>query len=147
MSRSNYSDGLDQWDLIRWRGAVASAIRGRRGQAFLREMLEALDALPEPRLISHDLIVENALVKECGVCAIGAVGVKRRVDMSELDPEDSERIAAAFGISDALTREIEFVNDEMNYKPETPEQRFIRVRNWVESQIADSANTPEATEE
>jgi hypothetical protein len=37
MSRSGYSDDLENWSLIRWRGAVASAIRGRRGQAFLRE--------------------------------------------------------------------------------------------------------------
>ena len=31
MSRSGYEDGLEMWDLIRWRGAVASAIRGKRG--------------------------------------------------------------------------------------------------------------------
>ena len=61
MSRSGYHDGIDQWDLIRWRGAVASAIRGKRGQAFLREMLDALDALPEPKLIAHDLFVRLAL--------------------------------------------------------------------------------------
>jgi hypothetical protein len=46
MSRSGYSDDHSEWDLIRWRGAVASAIRGKRGQAFLRELLVALDAMP-----------------------------------------------------------------------------------------------------
>jgi len=47
MSRSGYSDDCDdQWSLICWRGAVKSAIRGKRGQAFLKEMLAALDALP-----------------------------------------------------------------------------------------------------
>lgn len=45
MSRSGYSEELDQWDLIRWRGQVASAIRGKRGQAFLRAMLAALSLL------------------------------------------------------------------------------------------------------
>jgi hypothetical protein len=37
MSRSGYSDdyGDDEpWQLIMWRGAVASAFRGRRGQPF-----------------------------------------------------------------------------------------------------------------
>lgn len=32
MSRCGYSDDYDQWALIRWRGAVESAIRGKRGQ-------------------------------------------------------------------------------------------------------------------
>lgn len=56
MSRSGYTEDCDGWDLIRWRGAVASAIRGKRGQAFLREALAALDAMPEKQLISHDLV-------------------------------------------------------------------------------------------
>ena len=46
MSRSGYTDDMeDMWQHICWRGAVASAIRGRRGQAFLREMLAAMDAI------------------------------------------------------------------------------------------------------
>ena len=56
MSRSGYSDDCDNaWSLIRWRGAVASAIRGKRGQEFLYEMLHALAALPERKLIAFDL--------------------------------------------------------------------------------------------
>lgn len=49
MSRSGYSDDydFDNWQLIRWRGAVNSAINGRRGQAFLKELLTAIEALPE----------------------------------------------------------------------------------------------------
>lgn len=58
MSRSGYSEDWDgeNWTFIRWRGAVKSALRGKRGQAFLREALAALDAMPEKRLITHDLI-------------------------------------------------------------------------------------------
>lgn len=61
MSRSGYSDDYDgdNWDLIRWRGAVTSAIRGKRGQAFLREALAALDAMPEKQLIAGDLVAFN----------------------------------------------------------------------------------------
>ncbi|KGC50992.1 hypothetical protein DO66_5867 [Burkholderia pseudomallei] len=36
MSRSGYSDDCGGWSLIRWRGAVNSAIKGARGQKFLR---------------------------------------------------------------------------------------------------------------
>ncbi|MEE8240131.1 MAG: hypothetical protein V3R16_02585 [Nitrospirales bacterium] len=125
MSRSGYTDGIDQWDLIRWRGAVESAIRGKRGQAFLREMLTALDALPEPKLIAEDLIRRGQ------VCAIGSVGRHRRIGMSHLNPTDSETIATLFGIAEALVKEIAYVNDEECYRIESSAERFTRVRQWV----------------
>jgi hypothetical protein len=130
MSRAGYDDGdsCDQWGLIRWRGQVASAIRGKRGQAFLRELVEALDALPEKRLIANDL--ENG----GSVCAIGSVGLKRGIDMSVLDPEDPEPIAAVFGIASQLVREIEWMNDEAWYC-DTPENRWSRMREWAVSNI------------
>ena len=62
--------------MIKWSGAVASAIRGRRGQAFLREMLEALDAIPVRELILRDIETLE------GVCAIGAVARQRRLDVT-----------------------------------------------------------------
>ena len=56
MSRSDYnSDNYSEWSLIRWRGAVASATRGKRGQSFLRDLLASLDAMPVKRLISDEL--------------------------------------------------------------------------------------------
>ena len=130
MSRSGYSDDLDPWEVICWRGAVSSAIRGRRGQAFLREMLDALDALPEKRLIV------GHLVAEIGCCAIGAVAVARGLDVSDLDPDWPKAIAKRFGIARAMTQEIEYVNDGHDgWISETPEQRFVRVRRWVVGQI------------
>jgi hypothetical protein len=135
MSRSGYTDDCDQniyW--INWRGAVKSAIRGKRGQAFLQEMLQAMAALPERKLIDTDLERDGA------VCAIGAVGRARGVDMSKLDPEDRETVAATFGISPALAAEIVYMNDEVRYK-ETPEERFDRMRRWVESELYDPASS------
>lgn len=138
MSRSGYSDDYDgnNWDLIRWRGAVVSAIRGARGQAFLKEMLSALDAMPEKKLIAHELEAKGE------VCAIGAVGARRGVDMSKLDPENREGVAHVFDISEALAAEIVYENDEGVYwsDKETPERRFARMRAWVEKQIV--APTP-----
>lgn len=138
MSRSGYSDDAENVSL--WRGAVASSIRGRRGQAFLREMLAAMDGLPEKRLISEDLEKEGA------VCAIGAVGLVRGVDMSKIDPEDNYAIADAFGIAHVLACEIMYLNDEYEkYDREnrrwitdaTPEERFTRMRNWIVEKIDD----------
>ena len=136
MSRSGYGDCHDQWTLICWRGAVASAIRGRRGQALLRDMLAALDALPAPRLIEGYLEREGPYG---GVCALGAVGRARGMDMHEIEPADREQVAACFGIAEALAAEIAYVNDEDRFGAETPEQRWVRVRKWVERQLAPEA--------
>ncbi len=131
MSRSGYSDDHDQWEMIRWSGAVQKALAGKRGQAFLKEMLEALDGLPEK------VLVESALEENGAVCAIGAVGMARGVDMAPLDPECSWAIAKAFGIANAMVCEIEFQNDEAvgYWSTETPEQRFVRMRAWVVGKI------------
>lgn len=128
MSRSGYSDDIDQWALIRWRGQVASAIRGKRGQQFLRDLVAALDAMPEKRLIT------NSLEEGGNVCAIGSVGKARGVDMTGLDPDDSETVAHAFNIADQLAREIVYENDEGPYA-ETPEERWSRMRAWAAANL------------
>lgn len=134
MSRSGYSDDMDDnWALIKWRGAVNSAIKGKCGQAFLREMLVALDALPKKKLIAEELESEGA------VCAIGAVGHVRGIDMTKLDPEDREGVAGVFGIASAMAAEIVFENDEAGPWKETPEARFERVRRWLVSNIKENA--------
>jgi hypothetical protein len=124
MSRSGYNDDIDTWPLIQWRGAVASAIRGKRGQAFLLEMWRAMQSLPEPKLIARDL--ENA---DGEVCAIGSVGRCRGVNMSKIDPEDHEKIAATFGIPHSLACEIMYLNDESGGTPET---RYVEMKKWIE---------------
>lgn len=134
MSRSGYNDccDIEQWDLIRWRGAVASAIRGKRGQAFLKEMLAAMDALPEKRLITGEL--QDAYDPNA-VCALGAVGLARGQDMSQIDPEEHEEVAAEFDVAHAMACEILWENDECGPRKETPEARFLRVRAWIENRI------------
>lgn len=136
MSRSGYIDdyGCDnQWDLIRWRGAVNSAIKGRRGQAFLKELLIALDNLPVKRLISSALITTDGTTLEA--CALGVVGLTRGLEMVSIDVEDRTSVAEAFGIAEAMAAEIMFENDEAAIRNETPEQRYERVRKWVIANI------------
>lgn len=143
MSRSGYNDDCDYgWGSIRWRGAVHSAMGGKRGQAFLWEMLDALDALPLKRLVSDELQTPDlipcshwGLYETQSVCAIGAVGQRRGVDMTKLDPEDSDSVAGTFGIARAMACEIVYVNDEDGHYNETPERRWARVRHWVASEI------------
>lgn len=137
MSRSGYHDDLDNWDLIRWRGQVASAIRGKRGQVLLKDMLAALDSMPEKALVTSELETE-----EGDVCALGALGKARGMDLRSLDPEESESVAAAFNIAEPLAKEIVYENDEHGwiygagkFRRETPEERWKRMRAWVVSQI------------
>lgn len=128
MSRHGYSDDIDQWALIKWRGQVASAIRGKRGQRLLIDLVQALDAMPEKALIAEKLIDHE---DDDAVCALGAVGVKRGIAMEQLDPEEPECVAEAFDVAEQLAREITYVNDEGGNYGETPQQRWERVRAWA----------------
>jgi hypothetical protein len=136
MSRAGYCEGdgsqEENWAHIRWRGQVASAFRGKRGQQFLRDLIDALDALPSKALIV------NELEQDGNYCAIGAVGRQRGVDMSVLDPDDSGRVADTFNIADQMAREIVYQNDENSWRwkeqrSETPEERWQRMRDWAVS--------------
>ncbi len=134
MSRSGYSDDLDNWTMIRWRGAVASSIRGKRGQAFLRELIDALDAIPGKRLIAHELRKDGA------VCALGSVGAKRGINLEVLDPYDSDTLAATFGVARPLICELEYENDNGGwYRHDTDENRWKRIRDWAENNLQSSA--------
>ncbi len=136
MSRSGYSEDFDNWDLIRWRGQVASAIRGKRGQGVLREILAALDALPEKALVTSEYETESG-----EVCALGALGKARGIEMKGFDPTDYDGWANTFDMAHQLVQEITFLNDDGWYN-ETPEQRWARMRKWVAAQIRDPQTAP-----
>ena len=107
MSRSGYHDDCDGWELIRWRGAVKAALRGARGQRLLRDLVAALDAMPDKRLAYEKLIRDDG----CR-CAFGVLAAHRGVDAAKLDPEDTEILAQTFDVAEALAREVVCVNDE-----------------------------------
>lgn len=128
MSRSGYSDDCDGWALIRWRGAVKSAIKGKRGQAFLRETLAALDAMPVKRLVANDMEVAGEF------CTLGAVAARRGMPASNLNDCDRDHIAKELSIAEALAAEVMFENDD--WSSETPEHRWSRMRAWIASHVA-----------
>jgi hypothetical protein len=125
MSRSGYtSDGdEDRWAQIRWRGAVKSAINGKRGQAALREMLAALDAMPTKALVAKSFSTGDG-----EFCTLGALGAARGVELPHIDPDDdyvddvSDEAAQALDISRALAAEVMWVNDE-----HTDDERWVDV--------------------
>jgi hypothetical protein len=92
-------------------------------------MAAALDAMPEKRPIT------DSLQKDGDVCALGAVGKVRGIEMSKIDPEDRDAVADAFDIAPALAQEIAYQNDEYLGEDQTPEQLWKSMRKWVGSQI------------
>jgi len=136
MSRSGYTDDFDDnCRLIMYPGAVTSALRGGRGQKALKEILSALDAMPEKWLAADSLKTEDG-----GYCTLGVLGAARGIDMSNLDPYECEEVARAFGIAPAMVREIAYENDEGGswrpfHEQETGEERWARMRQWIASQI------------
>lgn len=144
MSRSGYSDDCDGRDLALWRGAVNRAIKGKRGQAFLREALSALDAMSEKRLIT-DSLHESATGE---FCTLGAIGAARGMDMRPLQEAERDDVARRFGIAEALAAEIIHENDEASsYWPQThedmtPEKRWVYMRAWIAKHIKSEGAQP-----
>jgi hypothetical protein len=106
MSRSGYTDDCENLGL--WRGAVERSIRGKRGQALLRDLAAALDAMPEKRLIANELKDASG-----EFCTLGVLGAVRGIDMSSIDAEDREAVAQIFNIAPAMAAEIVYENDEV----------------------------------
>jgi hypothetical protein len=154
MSRSGYTDDCENLEL--WRGAVTRAITGKRGQALLRDLLAALDAMPEKTLAADSLVTADG-----DYCTLGVLGKARGMDLAALDPEDPDQVANAFGIARAMAQEIVYLNDEQDDDYEYvyfevcgplqwwkerhvsrrvqvadgPARRWKRMRAWVASQI------------
>ena len=137
MSRSGYSDDYEY--AVLWEQAVRRATTGYRGQHLLRKLRDALDAMPVKRLIADDITDDAS-----DVCALGALD-------PSVDGYDAQSLAEHFNVARALAAEIVYQNDEahaarpwwekfsdgLHAPEETPEERWTRMRAWVESQIVE----------
>jgi hypothetical protein len=143
---SRFNDDGD-WDYGRyslWERAMTNALSGRRGQAALADLEQALLALPQKRLI------DGALACNGEVCAVGALVVRNRVAAGEdraavladleraTDPEeynDNADVTATYGakhgrMAYAMAWRIAELNDE-DCRNATPEWRYEYVLDWV----------------
>lgn len=145
MSRSGYSDDGEYVAL--WRRAVENAIAGRRGQAFLRDLVATLDAMPVKGLVANDFQRADG-----AFCTLGALGNARGIDLTGFDDRcgdvDHDKVGRAFNIAPSLTQEVMFVNDDdfaYNFRSreqETPEHRWERMRAWAVSNLANHSEAP-----
>jgi hypothetical protein len=107
------------------------SIRGKRGQKFFRNLVAALEAMPQKRLIAEAIDVPYGTAERdpwrnpknpsapyliprerCGVCALGALARARGINLRGVDPEATGYIAKKLGIADMLAREVTWENDE-----------------------------------
>lgn len=135
MSRSGYSEDYDVSALQLWRGAVQKSIDGKRGQRLLVDIANAMDAMPEKKLVAEELISADG-----EFCTLGVVGCARGVgdQLKATDPYARESIAKLLDVAPALVAQIAYVNDDpdaYSSPAETPETRWRRMRAWVASQI------------
>lgn len=101
-----------------------------------------MDAMPVKRL------VDGVLEADGEFCTLGVIAHSRGVKAEHPDcVEEAQRL---LDIADAMAREIVYENDEAGYytncnpqtgryEPETPEQRWVRMRDWVSSKIKEQA--------
>lgn len=78
----DYTEERRQYGI--WKSNLARQIYSQRGQTFLRELLAALEALPQKVLIA------GAIAKRGAVCPFGALAVSR----STADGQDRELVLA-----------------------------------------------------
>lgn len=118
MSRSGYDDCEDNWAMICWRGAVASAIRGKRGQGGVC----ALGALAQKR--GMDV---SGLDQEDYYEVAKAFDVNRKL------------VQEIVYMNDECAPGPEWDYEQQRYKAEDIEQtesrRWQYMRDWVVSQI------------
>jgi hypothetical protein len=140
VSRHGYTDDYDGEDNgAMWRGMIASATRGKRGQAFFRALLAALDAMPAKRL------VDGELEKDGDYCALGVLAKAKGAVLAGLDTTDWDSLGSLFDIAPQLAQEVMCINDESvdwtQHSTEcAPEERWRIVRGWVARQIRTRAD-------
>ena len=128
MSRHGYTDDCE--NVAMWRGVIASATRGKRGQAFFRALLAALDGMAEKRLVVGELQDEDG-----SVCALGCLGKACGLDLGSVETEDWSALGELFDIAPQLAQEVMYVNDEDYRGRHSPEERWQVVRAWAARQI------------
>jgi len=136
MSRISYSDEEDfPGQFALYQANCERSLRGREGQAQLRELRAALLALPDKRLI-HGLLEDE----EGGVCAIGAYAKHKGLDLSKFDVDyDTDEVGIAGGMPALVAWKVVEMND-LQWDYLTPEKRYEKMLAWVESKLnVDSA--------
>lgn len=156
-------DFPNQWALIE--RATRNAIHGKKGQALLKELEQALLAMPVKELITSRLADEGAC------CTLGAMLVHRKVcvdggityaeaqklleattkkfyanDESGLTEDDTSGMARFcrdnLGMAKSMVWRIILKNDE-RFASCTPAERWTKMLEWVRANIFEGKDKPD----
>lgn len=122
MGRTSWTefDGEDSREHALFQGRLSRSLRGKAGQAALRELEAALVAMPEPELYS------GVFAQPSGeVCALGALAVAKKVAAgvsraealavcADVDPDLSEEVGEDLGFPRLVAQAVVWENDEAN---------------------------------
>jgi hypothetical protein len=166
MSRSSYSDDYgDEFpgQLELYRANVARSIKSKAGQARLRELRDALLALPVKEL--HASTFAEGTPEQPEVCALGAWALSkagtpdaaRAMVGRDADDADTAQALKPHGWPRLVVMDAIFFNDDTRYvyetaagprqrweqhygplqigRRETPAERYARMLAWVEEQL------------
>ena len=139
MSRSGYDDGCEvtESEANLWQANLDRALTGKRGQQFLRRLIQALDAMPTKELFDiytddDGLFDEDKL---CRPCAIGAIALREDWENpTRVDAADHESLGDRLDIAPMLVAQVEYENDHGGpqwHSSEEPAQRWARIRAWA----------------
>lgn len=155
MSRISYSDDPDypgQFEL--WQANCRRSLKGKAGQAALRELETALLALPEKRLIAEQLFDD-----EGEVCAIGALAKHKGQltdDLRAWGEREMEEVGVHLGMPRLVAWKVVELNDfhltgsdlvtcagpyrwpaekPKVWVPITAESRYQQILAWVQRQL------------
>lgn len=136
MSRVYVDYEMEPLDQGRWDHNLHQTIRGKKGQALLRDLERALVEMPEKRLIADDLVSETG---EC--CTVGALcayrkskaeGLSFRQAALALPNIDTQELGEREGLSSPLAWFLVYQNDDSyEFGRLSPEDRYTQVLAWV----------------
>lgn len=145
MSRSSYSDDYGDdfpGQINLYRANVERSIRSKDGQARLRELKAALEALPTKALEAE--IFAEGTREQPRVCALGAWALHRSGGdieaahaMVPLDGDDHDTYEALkdYGWPRLVVMEAIYENDEGTWNIQTPEQRYAYMMRWLDANL------------
>ena len=157
MGRSGYTEWDDcdeytQWAMIRQAGALKSAVRGKRGQDFLRRLAAALDAMPEKSLcaipdeVDYDPVTEPCAgrlgLSDGQVCVLGSLALAEGRDPKAIDATDHKALGGMFNVAPIIVRQLEWDNDQPyghDRNKSDGEARWSYLREWVREHLRDEA--------
>lgn len=169
MSRSGYSEDYGEdfpGQLELYRANVERSIGSKAGQARLRELRDALLALPEKRLAGDVFAPASGEACALGVWAKQYIPDAEEVRRFDGDDDDTATLLKPFGWPRLVVKDLVYANDGENYvyeehlgphrwpqsysyrsdwpllhgRDETDEERYVRVLAWVEDNIAKPAS-------